>query len=67
MKLDAPPGVKLPYTLFHEGTYMLQREDGSLVVGATMEAEGKRGLTNEGQEKLSEIAESFYMAPLAFK
>ena len=33
MQLDAM-GMQLPYTLFHQGCYVVPRPDGTLVVGA---------------------------------
>ncbi|CAM3952621.1 FAD-dependent oxidoreductase [Lederbergia lenta] len=66
MKLEAP-GVTLPYTLFYEGTYMLQRVDGTLVVGATMELDDSEGITADGQESLALIAESFLHGSSQFK
>lgn len=52
-------GVNLPYTLFYEGTYMLQRADNSIVVGATMEFNYHKGITEEGEAQLLNIAENF--------
>ena len=36
MQLDAM-GLRLPYTLFYKGCYVVPRPDRTLVVGATME------------------------------
>jgi glycine oxidase len=59
MRLDAM-GLRLPYTLFYKGCYVVPRPDGTLVVGATME-HGITDLqtTDAGDLALYAIAERF--------
>jgi len=59
MQLNAM-GRQLPYTLFHQGCYVIPRPDGTLVIGATME-HGITGLqtTDAGNLALNAIAERF--------
>ncbi|KXH80870.1 glycine oxidase ThiO [Sporosarcina sp. HYO08] len=59
MQLDGM-GMRLPYTLFHQGCYIVPRTDGTLVVGATMEP-GVMDLdtTIAGHFALNDIAERF--------
>jgi glycine oxidase len=59
MQLDAM-GLRLPYTLFYKGCYVVPRPDGTLVVGATME-HGITDLqtTDAGNLALNAIAERF--------
>lgn len=59
MQLDAM-GIDLPYTLFHQGCYVMPRLDGTLVVGATMEPDESDLQTNvAGNFALNAIAERF--------
>ncbi|MFC5590807.1 glycine oxidase ThiO [Sporosarcina soli] len=59
MQLDAM-GIDLPYTLFHQGCYVVPRLDGTLVVGATMEPDETDLQTNvAGNLALNAIAERF--------
>jgi len=59
MQLDAQ-GTQLPYTLFHKGCYIVPRQDGTLLVGATMEESATHvNTTNKGITELNIIAEGF--------
>lgn len=59
VQLDAQK-LHLPYTLFHQGCYIIPRPDGTLVVGATMEHEMTDVQTTPaGNLALDAIAEHF--------
>ncbi|MER2088239.1 MAG: glycine oxidase ThiO [Sporosarcina sp.] len=56
----AAMGMQLPYTLFHNGCYIIPRPDGTLVVGATMEQDvTDLQTTYAGNLALKDIAERF--------
>ena len=59
MQFDAK-NIKLPYTLFHKGCYVVPRPDSTIVVGATMEEHiTDLCTTKKGTSQLHAIAESF--------